>query len=81
MVQAEVPPVSQALAQFTELITRNSLHADINARSLNKLFELMDSIVQSSEAYPPARAERLTFLINRLDCIAAGAKAATLASS
>ena len=76
-----MPPVSQALAQFTELIMRNSLHADINARSLNKLFEFMDSIVQSSEAYPPARAERLTFLINRLDCIAAGAKAATLASS
>lgn len=66
--QAQVVPFTKALAAFVDKISTLETHRDAavkhqNDRSLSTVLDFVKSLAKASNAYPPAMAENVAFII------------------
>lgn len=74
-VQAQLLPFGKALKAFLERVTSasaqpNAAAAELNDKSTRQVMEFVKTLAQATNAYPPARAENVTFVLRYDDSVA-----------
>lgn len=76
-LQAQLLPFGKALKAFLERVTSPNAHpdkaaAEVNNNSTHKVLQFVKTLAQATNAYPPAMAENIVFVLR---CAAVGSAA------
>ena len=67
-LQAQLLPFGKALKVFLEKVTSSNAHpdkaaAEVNYNSTHKVLQFVKTLAQATNAYPPAMAENIVFVL------------------